>query len=63
MGATLQYWYSDRDGDGMKLNQPISGRPTELLKQKQMTQHQLVIKSGVPKSTFGNVINCSYDSV
>ena len=40
----------------MKLNQAISGRLTELLKEKQ-------IKSGVPKSTIGNVINCSYDSV
>ena len=61
--ATLQYWYSDRDGDRMKLNQAISGRLTELLKEKQMTQYQLFIKSGVPKSTIGNVINCSYDSV
>ena len=47
----------------MKLNQAISGRLTELLKEKQMTQSQLFIKSGVPKSTIGNVINCSYDSV
>ena len=47
----------------MKLNQAISGRLTELLKEKQMTQDQLFIKSGVPKSTIGNVINCSYDSV
>ena len=47
----------------MKLNQAIRGRLTELLKEKQMTQYQLFIKSGVPKSTIGNVINCSYDSV
>ena len=47
----------------MKLNQAIIGRLTELLKEKQMTQYQLFIKSGVPKSTIGNVINCSYDSV
>ena len=47
----------------MKLNQAISARLTELLKEKQMTQYQLFIKSGVPKSTNGNVINCSYDSV
>ena len=47
----------------MKLNQAISGRLMELLKEKQMTQYQLLIKSGVPKSTIGNVINCSYDSV
>ena len=28
-----------------------------------MTQYQLYMKSGVPKSTIGNIINCSYDSV
>ena len=55
--------YSDRDGDGMKLNQAISQRLTELLNEKKMTQYQLFMKSGVPKSTIGNVINCSYDSV
>ena len=47
----------------MKLNQAISARLTELLNEKRMTQYQLFIKSGVPKSTIGNVINCSYDSV
>ena len=47
----------------MKLNQAISERLSELLKEKQMTQYQLFMKSGVPKATIGNVINCSYDSV
>lgn len=47
----------------MKLNQAISARLTELLNERQMTQYQLYIRSGVPKSTIGNVINCSYDSV
>ena len=47
----------------MKLNQAVSARLTELLKEKRMTQYQLYMKSGVPKSTIGNVINCSYDSV
>jgi len=47
----------------MKLNQAISQRLSELLKEKNMTQYQLFMKSGVPKSTIGNVINCSYDSV
>ena len=28
-----------------------------------MTQYQLYMKSGVPKSTIGNVVNCMYDSV
>ena len=47
----------------MKLNQAVSARLTELLREKGMTQYQLFMKSGVPKSTIGNVINCSYDSV
>ena len=47
----------------MKLNQAISQRLTELLNEKKMTQYQLYTKSGVPKSTLGNVINCSYESV
>lgn len=47
----------------MLLNQAVSARLTELLKEKGMTQYQLYMRSGVPKSTIGNVINCSYDSV
>lgn len=47
----------------MKLNQAVSRRLSELLIQQNMTQYQLYIKSGVPKSTIGNIINCSYDSV
>lgn len=47
----------------MKLNEAISQRLTELLNEKKMTQYQLYTKSGVPKSTIGNVINCSYESV
>ena len=47
----------------MKLNQAISERLTELLQEHSMTQYQLFMKSGVPKSTIGNVINCAYDSV
>ena len=47
----------------MQLNQAISERWSELLEERGMTQYQLYMKSGVPKSTIGNVINCSYDSV
>jgi len=47
----------------MKLNEAISQRLSELLQEKSMTQYQLYTKSGVPKSTIGNVINCAYDSV
>lgn len=47
----------------MKLNEAISQRLKELLVAHGMTQYQLYMKSGVPKSTIGNVSNCSYDSV
>lgn len=49
--------------DRMKLNAAVSARLIELLEEKNMTQYQLYLKSGVPKSTIGNVVNCSYDSV
>ena len=35
----------------------------ELLRERNMTQYQLYIKSGVPKSSIGNIVNCAYDSV
>ena len=47
----------------MQLNQAVSQRLAELLRERGMTQYQLYVKSGVPKSTIGNVINCAYDSV
>ena len=47
----------------MQLNQAVSRRLIDLLKEKHMTQYQLHMKSGVPKSTIGNVVNCAYDSV
>ncbi len=47
----------------MQLNEAVSQRLAELLKKKGMTQYQLFIRSGVPKSTIGNVVNCAYDSV
>lgn len=50
-------------GDDMQLNEAVSQRLTELLKKREMTQYQLFIKSGVPKSTISNIVNCSYDSV
>ena len=50
-------------GGGMLLNEAISRRLIELLQEKGMTQYQLYMKSGVPKSTIGNVVNRSYDSV
>lgn len=47
----------------MQLNQAVSKRLLELLDEKHMTQYQLYMKSGLPKSTIGNVVNCTYDSV
>lgn len=48
---------------GLKLNQAVSERLTQLLAERKMTQYQLFMKSGVPKSTIGNIMNCAYDSV
>lgn len=47
----------------MKLNEAVSRRLTELLTQQDMTQYQLYIRSGLPKSTIGNIVNCTYDSM
>lgn len=47
----------------MKLNEAVSRRLQELLNERDMTPYQLYMKSGVPKSTIGNLINCQYDSV
>ena len=47
----------------MKLNEAISRRTNELLAERGMTQYQLYMKTGVPKSTISNVMNCNYDSV
>ena len=47
----------------MQLNEAVSKRLTELLRERDMTQYQLYMKSGVPKSSIGNVVNCAFDSV
>ena len=47
----------------LQLNQAVSMRLSELLREHGMTQYQLYTKSGVPKSTISNIIHCSYDSV
>ena len=47
----------------MQLNKAVSTRLSELLNKRNMTQYQLYMKSGVPRSTIGNIMNCSYDSV
>lgn len=45
------------------MNEAVSKRITELLTEREMTNYQLYIKSGLPKSTIGNLVNCTYDSV
>lgn len=47
----------------MQLNEAVSKRLTELLRTNQMTPYQLYIKSGVSKSTIGNILNCAYPSM
>lgn len=47
----------------MQLNEAVSARLKELLQERSMTQYQLYMKSGVPKSSIGNIVNCAYDSV
>ena len=47
----------------MQLNEAVSLRLTELLREKGMSQYELFRKSGVPKYTIHNVMNCAYDSV
>ena len=47
----------------MQLNEAVSKRLTELLDERGMSQYQLYLKSGVPKSTIGNLVNCAYPSM
>lgn len=47
----------------MKLNEAVSERLQELLLERNMTQYQLSMESGVPKSTIGNLVHCQYDSM
>ena len=49
--------------EDVRLNKAVSQRLQELLDKRKMTQYQLYMKTGVPKSTIGNLINCTYDSV
>ena len=47
----------------MQLNRAVSMRLMELLSEKNMTQYQLSTKSGLPRSTVSNIINCTYPSM
>lgn len=50
-------------GDNVQLNQAVSMRLQELLTEKNMTQYQLSTKSGFPRSTVSNIVNCTYPSM
>lgn len=47
----------------MQLNQAVRVRLSQLLQEKSMTQYQLFMKSGVPKSTINNVIRGNYTTM
>lgn len=47
----------------MRLNEALSLRLRQLLDKADMTQYQLYMKSGVPKSTISNLIRCTYTAV
>ena len=47
----------------MQLNEAVSRRLVELMQERGMTQYQLYLKSGVPKSTIANLVHGRYDSV
>ena len=47
----------------VQLNEAVSRRLQELLIEREMSQYQLFLKSGLPKSTISNIINCTYSSV
>ena len=47
----------------MFIKDAVSLRLKELLDERHMTQYQLFMKSGVPKSTIHNIMHGSYDSV
>ncbi|MFR4522936.1 MAG: helix-turn-helix domain-containing protein [Faecalibacterium prausnitzii] len=47
----------------LQLNEAVSRRLVELMQERGMTQYQLYMKSGVPKSTIGNLVNCVYPSM
>lgn len=53
----------EHGGDGVQLNRAVSMRLLELLSEKNMTQYQLSTKSGLPRSTVSNIINCTYPSM
>ena len=44
----------------MQLNEAICRRLSELLAENQMNGYQLSTRTGLPKSTISNILNCTY---
>lgn len=47
----------------MRLNEAVSKRLSELLAQNQMNGYQLSTRTGLPKSTISNILNCTYNTM
>ena len=47
----------------MQMNEAVSLRLKELLAKQNMSCYQLVTRTGLPKSTISNIVNCKFDSV
>ena len=47
----------------MQLNEAISKRIDELLRERKLTQYKLSRKSGVPQSTLSTIKSCTFHSM
>ena len=47
----------------LKLNEAVSRRVLELLRERNMTQYQLFKRTGVPRATISGVVHCVHPSV
>ena len=47
----------------LQLNEAVRDRILELLQEREMTQYQLFKRTGIPRSTIGDIINCAHPSV
>ena len=63
MGNIMLVQLQGREVWYLQLNEAVSRRLVELMQERGMTQYQLYMKSGVPKSTIGNLVNCVYPSM
>ena len=47
----------------MRLNEAVSRRILELLRERNMTQYQLFKRTGVPRATISGIVHCVNPSV